>query len=308
MKIENILIAGQHESDFYPYLKQLENYNLRFKAADIISQEDMNWADTYVGFAPNENFEPSKVKWVHTFNAGVNNYLAISGWDNTLLTRTISDFGEKMSEYCLSYILADLQYHSQFKAQQKAKVWSVKSPSSLKDQIITILGTGEIGQKIAEVFSAFGATVNGISNSGQDKAYFNQISKIENADIIRESSNYIISTLPLTQDTEKLLNQHLFDYLDNVYFINVGRGKVVDTDHLIDALDEGKLRHVVLDVFESEPLTEDSELWERKDVTITPHISALTDIDDAISCFCNTLKKLENNESVSNQVDFSKGY
>ncbi|WP_436960292.1 D-2-hydroxyacid dehydrogenase [Staphylococcus xylosus] len=308
MKIENILIAGQHESDFYPYLKQLENYNLRFKATDIISQEDMNWADTYVGFAPNENFEPSKVKWVHTFNAGVNNYLVISGWDNTLLTRTISDFGEKMSEYCLSYILADLQYHSQFKAQQKAKVWSVKSPSSLKDQIITILGTGEIGQKIAEVFSAFGATVNGISNSGQDKAYFNQISNIENANTILERSNYIISTLPLTQDTEKLLNQHLFDYLDNAYFINVGRGKVVDTDHLLDALDEGKLRHVVLDVFESEPLTEDSELWERKDVTITPHISALTDIDDAISCFCNTLKKLENNESVSNQVDFSKGY
>ncbi|WP_426450862.1 D-2-hydroxyacid dehydrogenase [Staphylococcus xylosus] len=308
MKIENILIAGQHESDFYPYLKQLENYNLRFKATDIISQEDMNWADTYVGFAPNENFEPSKVKWVHTFNAGVNNYLATSGWDNTLLTRTISDFGEKMSEYCLSYILADLQYHSQFKAQQKAKVWSVKSPSSLKDQIITILGTGEIGQKISEVFSAFGATVNGISNSGQDKAYFNQISNIENANTILERSNYIISTLPLTQDTEKLLNQHLFDYLDNAYFINVGRGKVVDTDHLLDALDEGKLRHVVLDVFESEPLTEDSELWKRKDVTITPHISALTDIDDAISCFCNTLKKLENNESVSNQVDFSKGY
>ncbi|MGD6885885.1 D-2-hydroxyacid dehydrogenase [Staphylococcus shinii] len=308
MKIKNILIAGSHQSDFYPYLKQLEQYNLRFKSTEIISQEDMNWADTYVGFAPHENFEPSKVKWVHTFNAGVNNYLAISGWDNTLLTRTISDFGEKMSEYCLSYILADLQCHTQFQAQQKAKVWSVKSPASLKDQIITILGTGEIGQKIAEVFSTFGATVNGISNSGQDKAYFNQISNIENAHTILKHSNYIISTLPLTQNTEKLLNQHFFNYLNDAYFINVGRGKVVDTDQLLDALNEGKLRHAVLDVFESEPLTENSELWQREDVTVTPHISALTDIDDAISCFCNTLKKLENNESVSNQVDFSKGY
>ncbi|MGW8047253.1 D-2-hydroxyacid dehydrogenase [Staphylococcus shinii] len=308
MKIKNILIAGSYQSDFYPFLKQLEQYNLRFKSTEIISQEDMNWADTYVGFAPHENFEPSKVKWVHTFNAGVNNYLAISGWDNTLLTRTINDFGEKMSEYCLSYILADLQCHTQFQAQQKAKVWSVKSPASLKDQIITILGTGEIGQKIAEVFSTFGATVNGISNSGQDKAYFNQISNIENAHTILEHSNYIISTLPLTQNTEKLLNQHFFNYLNNAYFINVGRGKVVDTDHLLDALNEGKLRHAVLDVFESEPLTKNSELWQREDVTVTPHISALTDIDDATSCFCNTLKKLENNESVSNQVDFSKGY
>lgn len=308
MKIKNILIAGSYQSDFYPFLKQLEQYKLRFKSTEAISQEDMNWADTYVGFAPNKDFDPSKVKWVHTFNAGVNNYLAISGWDHTLLTRTISDFGEKMSEYCLSYILADLQCHTQFQAQQKAKVWSAKSPGLLKNQTVTILGTGEIGQKIAEVFSTFGTTVNGISYSGQDKAYFNQITNIENAPTILERSNYIISTLPLTQDTEKLLNQHLFGYLKDAYFINVGRGKVVDTDHLLEALNEGKLRHAVLDVFESEPLTENSELWQREDVTVTPHISALTDIDDAISCFCNTLKKLENNESVSNQVDFSKGY
>ncbi|PHK49340.1 D-2-hydroxyacid dehydrogenase [Staphylococcus edaphicus] len=308
MKIKNILIAGQHELDFHPYLKQLEMYHLRFKSIDAISQNDMDWADVYVGFAPNESFDPAKFNWVHTFNAGVNNYLAISGWKDTLLTRTISDFGEKMSTYCLSYILADLQYHARFKAQQKEKVWAVKSPGSLKEQTVTILGTGEIGQKIAEVFSRFGATVNGISNNGEHKSYFNYITNMENATTTLEQSNYIISTLPLTLDTEKLLNQSFFNHLNDVFFINVGRGKVVDTENLLNALNEGKLRYAVLDVFESEPLKEDSELWEREDITITPHISALTDIDNAVSCFYNTLKKIENNESLENQVDFSKGY
>ncbi|MCM3071966.1 D-2-hydroxyacid dehydrogenase [Staphylococcus equorum] len=310
LNIQNILIAGQYESAFQQYLMHLEKYHLRFQSIDMISEGDMEWADAYVGFAPSKVFHPAKVSWVHAFNAGVNNFLAIDGWktSNTVLTRTVSDFGEKMSEYCLSYILKDLQHHKLFQSQQKDKIWSCETPAALKDQTITIFGTGETGKVIAKVLSSFGTTVYGVSSSGENKRYFKQVNTLETSKPLIEQSDYIISTLPLTQQTEKLFNEQIFSYLNNAYFINVGRGQGVDTNHLIKALDSEKVRHAVLDVFESEPLPKSSELWHREDVTITPHISALTDLDDAISCFYNTLEHIERDETLSNQVDCSRGY
>ncbi|MEQ6182816.1 hypothetical protein AAG738_10410 [Staphylococcus saprophyticus] len=97
MEINHILIAGDYKSIFQKYLKDLKNYQLSFKSVESITNEDLDWADAYVGFEPCEQFKPSQVKWVHTFNAGINNYLAIDDWQTsqTLLTRTISDFEKK---------------------------------------------------------------------------------------------------------------------------------------------------------------------------------------------------------------------
>ncbi|WP_436861551.1 D-2-hydroxyacid dehydrogenase [Staphylococcus caeli] len=310
MNIKNILIAGDYESYFKNYLTELKHYNLKFKFIDNISRDDLKWADVYVGFEPSQLLQPSDVNWVHTFNAGINNYLTLEGWEesNTLLTRTISDFGQKMSEYCLSYILADLQNHKQLEEQQKEKIWDKQAPQALKDQTVTIFGTGQTGQTIAKIYSALGMIVYGISNSGLNKPYFQKVEKLEKSKGLIQSSNYIISTLPFTYKTENLFNQSLFDTLNQAYFINVGRGQVVDLEALKLALDNGNVRHAILDVFEIEPLPTNSDLWNRKDVTITPHVSALTDIDEAVTCFYQTLKHIENNESLQNQVDFERGY
>lgn len=310
MNIKNILIAGDYESYFKNYLTELKHYNLNFKLIDNISRDDLKWADVYVGFEPSQLLQPSDVNWVHTFNAGINNYLTLEGWEesNTLLTRTISDFGQKMSEYCLSYILADLQNHKQLEAQQKEKIWNKQAPQTLKDQTVTIFGTGQTGQTIAKIYSALGMIVYGISNSGLNKPYFQKVEKLEKSKGLIQSSNYIISTLPFTDKTKNLFNQSLFDTLNQAYFINVGRGQVVDLEALKLALDNDNVRHAILDVFEIEPLPTNSDLWHRKDVTITPHISALTDIDEAVTCFYQTLKRIENNESLQNQVDFVRGY
>ncbi|SCT38433.1 D-2-hydroxyacid dehydrogenase [Staphylococcus caeli] len=310
MNIKNVLIVGDYESYFKKYLKALKHYNLSFKLIDEITNKDLKWADAYVGFEPSQLLQPSDVNWIHTFNAGVNNYLSLEGWgkSNTLLTRTISDFGQKMSEYCLSYILADLQNHKQLQAQQEEKVWNQQAPQALRDQTVTIFGTGQTGQRIAKIFSTLGMTVYGISNSGSTKPYFQKVEKLEESKGLIQPSNYIISTLPFTDKTEKLFNQSLFNSLNQAYFINVGRGQVVDLEALKRALDNDNIRHAVLDVFEPEPLPTTSDLWNRKDVTITPHISALTDIDEAITCFYQTLKGIENNEQLQNQVDFENGY
>ncbi|WP_085507228.1 D-2-hydroxyacid dehydrogenase [Thalassobacillus devorans] len=310
MNIQTILVAGNYEKEFQELLPAETPQSFRFKQMDEITEEDLSWADAYVGFKPCPGFHFAGIKWVHSFNAGVNNYLEIDGWKerDVLLTRTVSTFGQKISEYCLSYVLRDLQFHHYFGIRQWEKKWAPKTPQMVKDQTIVIFGTGEIGQEIAKVFSSFGATVFGVSHSGKQKEYFQKVTKTSSANTLTAQADWIISTLPLTNETSKLFARAFFSKLNGAAFINVGRGHTVDEQALLEALNSGKVRYAVLDVLETEPLPESSQLWERDDIIITPHISAVTELNEAIACFWDTLERIENNEDLPNRVDFLKGY
>ncbi|MFE8694906.1 D-2-hydroxyacid dehydrogenase [Cytobacillus sp. FJAT-53684] len=310
MNLKNILVAGINEELFQKHLPIDDFHNFRFIPIDEISAEDLTWADVYVGSKPCPGFNLTDIKWVHSFNAGVNNYLELDGWEenDVLLTRTICSFGERISEYCLSYVLKDLQYHTYFEANQREKKWAQITPKMVKNQTIVIFGTGEIGQAVAEAFDQLGATVYGVSQSGKQKAYFKEVTKTTAASPLIERADWVISTLPLTKETDQLFNYELFSHFKSTAFINVGRGSTVDETALIEGLNTEKIRYAVLDVVSTEPLPKNSPLWERDDIVITPHISAVTDLNEAISCFIDTLKKIENNEELSNKVDFVKGY
>ena len=310
MKINNVLVAGLYEEVFQKHMPQIISQNFRFVAIDEITETDLEWADVYVGSAPASRFDLSKLQWVHSFNAGVNNYLAIDGWqkNNVVLTRTICTFGQRISEYCLSYILSDLQHQKYFEEIQKEKKWVRNPPIMLKDQTIVVFGTGEIGQEVARNFTHFGMTVYGVSQSGMPKEYFQKVFTTSSASTVLPEADWVISTLPLTDETKGLFNSELFSHFNNAAFINVGRGATVDEEALIAALDSGKIRKAVLDVVTIEPLPEDSPLWVRDNITITPHISAITHLEEADTCFFVTLKKIEHNETLPNKVDVSKGY
>lgn len=310
MEINNILVAGIDEEVFRKQMPPNFSQNFRFVPIDVISDEDLKWADAYVGFEPSARFNPSTVKWVHSFNAGVNNYLVLDGWKehNVLLTRTICSFGQRISEYCISYVLRDLQHQKYFEGQQQEKKWVRRPPIMLKGQKIVIFGTGEIGQELARTFTLFGTTVYGVSQSGAAKEYFRKVITTSSASSLLPQADWVISTLPLTSETKGLFNSELFSYFNNAAFINVGRGATVDEQALVAALNEGMVRKAVLDVVNIEPLPEDSPLWEREDVIITPHISAITDLDEAVACFIDTLRKIEQNEPLPNKVDFIKEY
>lgn len=310
MKINNILVAGLYEEVFQKHMPSTISRNFRFVPINEIREDHMEWADVYVGSAPSSRFDLSKLQWVHSFNAGVNNYLEIDGWqeNDVLLTRTICSFGQRISEYCLSYILRDLQRQKYFEELQEEKKWVRNPPVMLKDQTIVVFGTGEIGQEVARNFTHFGTSVYGVSHSGTQKEYFQKVFTTSSTPTILPEADWVISTLPLTNETKMLFNSELFSHFNNAAFINVGRGATVDEKALIEALDRGKMRKAVLDVVNNEPLSEDSPLWVREDVTITPHISAITDLDEAVSCFFYTLKKIEKDEVLPNKVDVSKGY
>ncbi|WP_199426349.1 D-2-hydroxyacid dehydrogenase [Thermaerobacillus caldiproteolyticus] len=310
MQLENILVTGRLYQDMARMLqgKQM-NKNFRFVEEDEVCRDDFFWADVYVGFRPTAYFEFGNIRWVHSLGAGVDSFLFNREWkEDVLLTRTIGSFGRQISEYCLSYILRDLQCHDVYGWYQSQQQWKPLAPKPLQEQRIVIYGTGMIGQELAKHLRFFGAQSIGISLSGRAKPHFTDVVPVGRAKEVLPKADWVISTLPITQQTYRLFSEEIFSYVKNAGFINVGRGDTVDEVALLNALESRHLRLAILDVFTKEPLPLESPLWQHPNVIITPHISALTSPEEAVRCFLETLQNIEMNKPLHNRVDIRKGY
>jgi glyoxylate/hydroxypyruvate reductase len=310
MNIENIVVVSPMYKEIQTIIESKElQKNFRYLPEEDVTQSDLVWADAFVSFNTKANYDYSHVKWVHSLGAGVDNFLFKKDWnEDVLLTRTICSFGQRIAEYCLSYILKDLQFHDQFQTSKLQKRWHPITPGLLNEKKVMIYGTGEIGQKTAEIFSSLGVDVYGVSLSGKEKEFFKAVFPVDSHFSQLSKMDYIINTLPLTEKTENLFDHNIFQQLSNVGFINVGRGASLDEKALLHALNKNHVRFAVLDVFAKEPLPEDNQLWNHPNVWITPHISAVTTPDEGVDCFIETLKNLERNNPLYNKVDVKRGF
>ncbi|OIJ14388.1 dihydrofolate reductase [Anaerobacillus alkalilacustris] len=310
MKIENILVVSPKFKEIEEIINKKEiQKNIRYLPEQEMNETHLDWADAFVAFNLTSTYDYSKVKWVHSFGAGVDSFLLNKQWpDNVLLTRTICSFGQRIGEYCLSYILKDVQFHELFRDFKKQRKWQQKTPKLLSEQKVLIYGTGEIGTKTAQILASFGVVVYGVSLSGKQKHPFTEVFCVDNHYSILGEVDYIINTLPLTEKTAILFNKSLFSRVSNIGFLNVGRGLSLDEHALLDALNNEDVRFAVLDVFTTEPLPDEHPLWSHPNVWITPHISAVTTSDEGVDCFIETLRNIEANKPLLNKVDTNKGF
>ncbi|MFC4404061.1 D-2-hydroxyacid dehydrogenase [Gracilibacillus xinjiangensis] len=310
MNIANIIFLSPINQELEVLLENYHiNKKIRFLTEENLNGEDLEWADALVTFKTTSNYDYSKVKWVHSLGAGVDNFTFHNEWkDDVILTRTITSFGQRISEYCLSYILKDIQFHEQFQYQKSIKLWKPITPKMLNEVCVLIYGTGEIGQKIAEVLTGFGVKVYGVSRSGKQKDHFADILTIDSHYSLLSQVDYVINTLPLTEKTENLFHAGIFDHYSSIGFINVGRGESVKEKDLLQAITRNQVRFAVIDVFANEPLPEDHVFWEHPKIFLTPHISAVTTAKEAAECFVETLENIEKNKPLPNRVDVKQGY
>jgi phosphoglycerate dehydrogenase-like enzyme len=148
----------------------------------------------------------------------------------------------------------------------------------------------------------------GINRTGREKAGFQECFKLEEFIEDPPEIDTLISILPLTHATIGLLDHNFFRNLSNLHFINVGRGDVIKEKVLIELLDSGKIRRATLDVFSSEPLPSDSELWQHEKVIITPHQAAITNIDDLMISFREALAAWNDEKKNKLFIDLKKQY
>jgi glyoxylate/hydroxypyruvate reductase A len=122
------------------------------------------------------------------------------------------------------------------------------------------------------------------------------------------ASHYLVSTLPLTQETRGIIDGKLLATAkQGLYFINVGRGgQVVDID-LLAALDAGRIAGASLDVFNAEPLPPDHPYWEHPKVTVTPHVANFW-VDGSLPQVVDLWRRLQDGRPLENLVDPDAGY
>lgn len=183
-----------------------------------------------------------------------------------------------MAEFAVSGVLQLYKNAKFFINNQSNKIWEKdRNLVELYGKTVCIVGCGSVGTECAKRFKAFGCTVLGVDLYVRQDENYDDMIPIDRLDEILPKSDVVILTLPLTDETYHIIDKNRFEkFKDDSVLVNIARGAVVDTEALINAL-ENKLYGAVLDVFEEEPLSAESKLWNRENVILTPHNSFVGD-------------------------------
>ncbi len=285
--------------------------DLQIRALDAgaIGRADVEWAEVFVGFRPPREGPWRELRWIHCIGAGVDAFAFRTGLSpDTLLTRTSEDFGPMIGEYCAARALAVTQRLARFAADQAARRWSPAHPGHVQGTRVLIVGTGAVGRGIARCFKGLGATVEGVSRSGEARPPFDRVHRAADFEAAVAGVRWLILACPLTEETFHFLDRKRLARCGGAYLINVGRGPLVEEPALPEALEQGFLSGCALDVFEQEPLPPSSPLWTDPRVTISPHISGLTTIPGAALGFLECLEDVEAGRRSGLAVDPERGY
>ena len=184
-----------------------------------------------------------------------------------------------MAEWAVLKTLEIYKKSSAFRDQQKKKIWEKhRDLLEINQKNVLIVGTGSVGCECAKRYSAFGAKVIGSDLFDCKSPYIDEFVHIDNITDALKRADVTVLTLPLNQSTKNLFSENLLSIMkDECVLINMSRGGIVNEEDLIKFMKAGKFLGVALDVFEEEPLPEDSPLWNIPGLYITPHNSFVSD-------------------------------
>jgi len=248
--------------------------------------------------------------WVQSLWAGVEgllNNLSDIPFD---IARLIDPFlSETMAEAVLSWSLYLHRDMPRYTKQQQQKVWQQHDYIPASKRCVGILGLGELGTKSVQRLQQNGFNVCGWSRNEKHIDGVTTFNGEAGLHQMVTQTDILVSLVPLTDDTTSLINESLINLMPHgSSIINFSRGKVVNTQDLINALARKQLSHAVLDVFDQEPLHAESPLWHHPNITILPHISAPTNSETACSIVAENILHYKNTGQLPKCVDKHLGY
>ncbi len=254
-----------------------------------------------------------RLKWVHAVSAGVERYLFPELVDSQIiLTNSSGVHGIPISEMAIAMMLVFAKRLHKFMRFQIEGRWARLLPDELADKTTGILGLGNIGMETAWKAKSLGMRVLALDKKTMRRPiYVDEILGPEDLDYLLRESDYLIVTVPLTSETYHMIGEkQLKTMKTSAHLINLSRGAVIDNTALIEALKAGWIAGAGLDVFEKEPLPENSEFWKLENVVITPHVSGATPYyaDRVVKIFCKNLARYLEGKPLINLVDKRAGY
>ena len=214
-----------------------------------------------------------------------------------------------MSEYVLAQVLHLHRQDLTYRAQQQEQVWREQPQPNASERRIGVLGLGELGTDAARKLTAFGFKVAGWSRGEKHLPGIECFHGPDGLPALARRSDIVVCLLPLTAETEGILNARLFAAMPRgSAIINVGRGRQLVEDDLIAALDSGQLSAAILDVFREEPLPASHPFWRHPRIVVTPHVAAATNAPTAVLSIVENLRRLAAGKPLMNVVDPAREY
>jgi phosphoglycerate dehydrogenase-like enzyme len=282
---------------------------VRARKLDAVTPEDFEWAETLVGFRKPKVSGWGGIRWIHSIGAGVDGILfGQEVPDRILVTRSSEDFGPAIGEYCVARALAVTQNLRSLDAAQSRKEWIDLDPVRLAGNRVLIVGTGMVGRGIARAFAAMRCVVDGLSRSGEHVEGFRSVGAFASFGRMITDVQWLVLALPRTAETRHLVNRERLAECHGAYLMNVGRGVTVEEAAIPEALDQGWISGAALDVFEREPLPQDSPLWTHPKVTVTPHCSGPSTWDVTVDGFEECLLAIRAGQRPRWAVEHGRGY
>ena len=253
------------------------------------------------------------LRWIQSSSAGVDALLfpALARSD-VVLTNARGVFDEAIAEYVIALVLVYAKGLLGVLDRQRSHVWAHRDTEMLTNRRVLVVGTGSIGRAIGRRCLASGMFVRGVASTARPAD--DVFRAIHGSDELAEAAawaDFVIDVLPGTVSTRHAFDEAVFASMKpTARFINVGRGSTVDEAALADAVREGRLAGAALDVFEDEPLSEDSPLWDLPGVVVSPHMSG--DFagwrESMVELFVDNLRRYLTGEPLRNVVDKERGY
>jgi phosphoglycerate dehydrogenase-like enzyme len=275
----------------------LANVNVAFFSSDV-------WPERSRGMVLSI-MKSTNVKWLHTFSAGVDSPFFIQLMESGVrLTNSSGATASPIAQTAILYMLSlSRNTRAWFRHQDKHE-WERHSFDELDGSRLAVIGLGPIGLEIARLGVALNMEVEGIRRTPQGNEPCPTFGFDALNDVIARA-DWVACALPLTPDTKDLFDAERFAaFKKGARFINVGRGELVSEPALIAALQSGHIAGAGLDVFATEPLPEDSPLWDFDNVIITPHSSGSSSSSGlrAEKIFVENLRRYINGEAMRNEV------
>jgi glyoxylate/hydroxypyruvate reductase len=251
-----------------------------------------------------------------SLGAGVDHLFADPALPHKPIVRVVDpDLTSRMSEWVVMHALVHLRQLRRYENQQRERIWEDddKQPKA-SDVQLAVLGLGVMGKDAVAKLKALGFKVAGWSASSKSLPDVTCFSGEDGLKRMLTQTDMLVALLPLTEATRGVINASLLAQLKQdgplggPVLINAGRGGLhVETD-ILAALDSGALKSASLDVFEREPLLEDSRLWSHPAVYVSPHNAAISSPKAIAALVARQIEAYERGEPLAHVVDRRRGY
>jgi D-2-hydroxyacid dehydrogenase (NADP+) len=251
-----------------------------------------------------------KLKWIHIANVGVDRFLSgelFAG--NWTITNSRGALATPIAEHVLTFMLMLAQNASRLMENQAQRRWERYSTLELQNRTVGIIGMGAIGREISRVTKGIGMRVIATRRSaarreaGEDGV--DLVYPVKDLPAMLQDCDFLVIAAPLTPETRHMISDREFTAMKpSAFIINIGRGPIIDEAALIRALKAKRIAGAGLDVFETEPLPPESELWSMPDVFVSPHMAGVSDRRShrLIKLFCDNLRLYADGKPLMNVV------